>query len=42
MEFIERYFGLSPDRGDGSVELLLVAALIAIIVGLALRLPKAG
>jgi hypothetical protein len=42
VEFIERYLGFSPDLGDGSVELLLVAALLAIIVGLALRLPKAS
>jgi hypothetical protein len=32
MDFIERLFGLSPDNGDGSTEILwLVAA--AIVVG---------
>jgi hypothetical protein len=32
MDFIERLFGFSPDGGDGSTELMYVAA-IAIIVG---------
>jgi hypothetical protein len=39
MDFIERYLGISPDRGDGSVEVLLLLVLTRIIVGLALRLP---
>ncbi|HZQ01605.1 MAG TPA: hypothetical protein VFB13_18825 [Reyranella sp.] len=31
MDFIERLFGLSPDNGDGSTEILwLVAAVIVI------------
>jgi hypothetical protein len=42
MDFIERLIGWSPDRGDGSVEVLLILGLIGIVVGLALRLPKAG
>ena len=34
MDFIERLFGVSPDNGDGSIELLYVAAiLIAVGVG---------
>jgi uncharacterized iron-regulated membrane protein len=41
MDFIERLIGWSPDRGDGSVEVLLILGLIGIVVGLALRLPKA-
>lgn len=34
MDWIERWFGLNPDGGDGSVEWLLVGGLVA--VGLAL------
>jgi hypothetical protein len=32
MNFIETYFGFSPDNGDGSVEILVIVAL-AIFVG---------
>jgi hypothetical protein len=35
MDFIERIFGISPDGGDGSTELLYVLAGVA-IVGLVL------
>ena len=37
-DFIERHLGLSPDRGDGSVEILVLVALVMIIVAGALRL----
>lgn len=39
LAFIERYFGLAPDRGNGSVEVLLLLTLIGITAGLALHLP---
>jgi hypothetical protein len=34
MDFIERMFGISPDGGDGSTELMIIVAfvLIAVIV----------
>jgi hypothetical protein len=32
MDFIERWFGLSPDGGDGTTELMYIIALVAIIV----------
>jgi hypothetical protein len=32
MDFIERLFGISPDGGDGSTELLYIAALMFIVV----------
>jgi hypothetical protein len=32
MDFIERFFGLSPDNGDGSTEIMWLVA-IAIVVG---------
>ena len=28
MDFIERLFGVSPDAGDGSTELIYIAALL--------------
>ena len=31
MDFIERLFGLSPDNGDGSTEILWLAVLAAAI-----------
>jgi len=36
MDFIERWFGFSPDGGDGSTELLYilaVAILLAVLIG---------
>jgi cytochrome c-type biogenesis protein CcmH/NrfF len=32
MDFIERFFGLSPDNGDGSTELLWCVAIAAVLV----------
>jgi hypothetical protein len=32
MDFIERIFGVSPDGGDGSFELLLFVSAIVVIV----------
>jgi hypothetical protein len=32
MDFIERWFGLSPDGGDGTTEVMYIIALGAIIV----------
>ena len=31
MDFIEKLFGLSPDNGDGSTEILWLAVLAAIL-----------
>ena len=33
MDFIERFFGLSPDNGDGSTEILWLAVLAILVVG---------
>jgi hypothetical protein len=38
MDFIERMFGVSPDGGNGSLELLLVLSLAAAILILCSRL----
>ena len=31
MDFIERWFGLSPDGGDGTTEALYIAAALVVI-----------
>ena len=31
MDFIERWFGISPDGGDGSTEMMWLLALVAVI-----------
>jgi hypothetical protein len=33
MDFIERLFGLAPDNGDGSTEILWLAVTAIVIVG---------
>jgi hypothetical protein len=33
MDFIERFFGLSPDNGDGSTEILWLVVLVSVIAG---------
>jgi hypothetical protein len=38
MDFIERHLGFSPDDGDGSMEVVLVAALVMVIAVAAFRL----
>ena len=37
MDYIERYLGISPDGGDGSLEAMLLIMLVTIITGIALR-----
>lgn len=37
MDFIETLFGVAPDGGDGSLELLWVAAIAAVVVAVAFR-----
>jgi hypothetical protein len=38
LDFIEQYFGVSPDNGDGSIEALSVLVVCILIVALALRI----
>jgi hypothetical protein len=33
MDFVERLFGVSPDNGDGSFELVLLAFVIVAAIG---------
>ena len=37
-EFIERYFGVAPGNGDGSIEFFLGMFLIVLLVAILLRL----
>jgi MYXO-CTERM domain-containing protein len=37
MDFIERLFGISPDGGDGSVEMLIFGLVVLVAVALAWR-----
>jgi len=37
MDFIEKLFGIAPDGGDGSLEVLWVAAIATTVVMVALR-----
>ena len=37
MDFIERMFGISPDGGGGSTELMVIAAVVLIAVAITWR-----
>jgi hypothetical protein len=37
MDFNERWFGVSPDSGDGSLELLWVIVIVLSLVAIAFR-----
>ena len=39
MDFIERWFGISPDGGDGSLEILFIVLVGMIIVAIWMHLP---
>jgi hypothetical protein len=42
MDFIERWFGVSPDGGDGSLELLWIVAVVLAVLAFAFRRQIAG
>ena len=42
MDFIEKYLGLSPDGGDGSMEIMVLVLLVALGALIGLLLPVAG
>jgi hypothetical protein len=42
MDFIERWFGVSPDGGDGSLELLWIIGVVVVIAALIFRRPIAN
>ena len=37
LDFIERWFGVSPDGGDGSLEVLYLLALAAVVCAIVFR-----
>ncbi len=37
MDFIEQWVGISPDGGDGSLEVLWIAAILAAVGAIAFR-----
>jgi hypothetical protein len=41
VNFIENYFGISPDGGDHSIELLLIVMLASLIAAVSLYLSRA-
>jgi len=41
MDFIERWFGISPDGGDGLLEILLIVLLAMIAIAIWMHLPIA-
>jgi hypothetical protein len=41
MDFFEQWFGISPDGGDGSLEMLWIAAIVVAVAAFAFRSPIA-
>ena len=41
MDFIEQWFGISPDQGDGSLELFWFVAIGLAVAAIAFRRPIA-
>ena len=39
MNFIERYFGISPDDGDGSLEIMVLVLGVALAMLIGMLLP---
>jgi hypothetical protein len=37
MDFIEQWFGISPDGGDGSTEALWIGAVVIVVLAFAFR-----
>ena len=37
MDFIEQWFGISPDGGDGSLEALYIIAFFVVVTGITFR-----
>lgn len=39
MDFVERWFGVSPDGGDGTTEALYILALCILVAAILMRRP---
>ena len=37
MDFIEQWFGISPDGGDGSLEVLWIVGIVVVVMALIFR-----
>jgi hypothetical protein len=37
MDFIEQWFGVSPDHGDGSLEMIWIVAIVVAVVAIFFR-----
>ena len=37
MDFIEQWFGISPDGGDGSLEVLWIGAIVVLVLAIVFR-----
>lgn len=37
MDFIEQWFGISPDGGDGSAEMLWIGAIVVLVLAMTFR-----
>jgi len=42
VDFIEKYFGISPDGGDGSLEIMLLMLLVLVGVAIWMHFPIRG
>ena len=42
MNFIERYFGITPDDGDGSLEIIILVLGVALAMLIGMLLPIGG
>ena len=42
MQFVENYFGISPDDGDGSLEIMLLVLLVLLVRPIGMHLPMGG
>ena len=40
MDWIEQLFGFNPDGGDGSIEALLVVAVVVIVIAVAFTVSR--
>lgn len=40
MDWIEKIFGMSPDNGDGSTEIMLVTVSCLVLVAIIMAVPK--
>ena len=40
MDFIEQWFGISPDGGNGTLEALYVAAIVLVVLGIFIMLRQ--